>query len=268
MQPSTDKPLSSSVNCRPDDGLPACATCNNLRRVSVLLDAPGPNGELNRLDWCPDCGHLARRQHRLAVYRRKRDRIEKYTQKVGRYARQTFGAFNQRKNEDGTTLIRKAYQAALEFSRNLRGWLVLYGPKGTGKSHLAAAIANHLETQPEDERPLVLFLTAPDLLDLLRSGYRAGDYGELLGLCCEVDLLILDDLGVEQGTDWATEKLFQIVNRRYQMELPTVVVTNHRLEELESRIYDRLSDDDLCTRVQVVAPTYRQRKSAPGTIVQ
>jgi DNA replication protein DnaC len=253
---------------RPDDGLPACTTCNNLRRVRVPPAAPGPNGELSRLDWCPDCGHLARRQHRLTVYRRKRDRIEKYSQKIGRYACQTFETFNQRQEEKSTALVRKAYQAALAFSQAPQGWLVLYGPKGTGKSHLAAAIANHLETLPEDERPLVMFLTAPDLLDLLRSGYRAGDYDELLTLCREVDLLILDDLGVEQGTDWATEKLFQIVNYRYQTELPTVVVTNHRLEELESRIRDRLSDDDLCTKFQIVAPTYRQRSSAPGTIVQ
>jgi len=113
-----------------------------------------------------------------------------------------------------------------------------------------------------------MFLTAPDLLDLLRSGYSAGDYEELLDLCRTMDVLVLDDLGVERETDWAAEKLFQILNHRYQSELPTVIVTNCRLEELPPRIYDRLSDDDLCVRCQVLAPSYRQRHSSPGVVVQ
>jgi DNA replication protein DnaC len=250
----------------PDDGLPPCATCKNLRWVRIQM-CPDAAGKPSCLVRCPDCGQLARRQHRLLVYRNRRDRIEKYTQKVGRYARQTFASFAQRQGE-GAVAIRKAHQAALAFAKDPHGWLVMYGPKGTGKSHLAAAIANHLETLPEDERPLVMFLTAPDLLDLLRSGYRAGDYDELLSLCREAEVLILDDLGAEQETDWAMEKIFQIINHRYQMELPTVVVTNNRLEELDPRIYDRLGDDDLCVKVRIIAPTYRQRLSAPGTVVQ
>ena len=256
-------------SARPDDGLPPCDTCNNLRRINISLKIPDLHGRLNYLAWCPDCGHLARRQLRIAAYRRKRDRIERYTQKIGRYTRQTFITFDQRTDEgQSTALVRTAYNAAFAFARSPTGWLVLYGPKGTGKSHLAAAISNYLDALPEDQRPLSMFLTAPDLLDLLRSGYRAGDYNELLNLCREVDLLILDDLGVEQGTDWAAEKLFQILNTRYQAELPTVIVTNHRLGDLEPRLYDRLSDDDLCTRVEILAPTYRQRQSAPGTVVQ
>ena len=266
---SAKQPQPPEPSARPDDDLPPCTTCNNLRRVRVELTTPDPQGRLNHLAWCPDCGHLARRAHRLAVYRRMRTRIEKYTQRKGRYERQTFATFDLRKaGGKSTALVRAAYQAALAFAHEPQGWLVLYGPKGTGKSHLAAAIANHLATLPEDDRPITMFLTAPDLLDLLRSGYGAGDYTELLSLCREVELFILDDLGVEQGTDWATEKLFQIVNARYQAELPTVVISNHKLSELEPRLYDRLSDDDLCIRVEILAPTYRQRRSAPGTIVQ
>jgi DNA replication protein DnaC len=217
---------------------------------------------------CPDCGALAQRQHRLQVYRSKRDRIEKYTQKIGRYTRQTFDAFDQRESTPNTASIRSGFRAAWAFASKPQGWLVLYGPKGAGKSHLAAAIANHLESLPEEQRPLVMFLTAPDLLDLLRSGYNAGDYDELLNLCRNVDVLILDDLGVEQTKEWVTEKLFQILNHRYQAELPTVVISNHRLEELEPRLYDRLSDDDMSVRVDMLAPTYRQRRSSPDRIVQ
>jgi len=218
---------------------------------------------------CPTCGPTIRRYRRIQRYRAHRERIERYTQKVGRYCRQTFDTFDQRRPEsEQTATVRQAYQAAIAFAKNPQGWLVLHGSKGTGKSHLAAAIANHLESLPEAVRPLVLFLISPDMLDLLRSGYNTGDYDDLLNLCREVDVLILDDLGVEQEKDWVNEKLFQILNYRSQAELPTIIVTNHRLEELEPRIYDRVSDDDLSTSVEILAPTYRQRRSAPGTIVQ
>jgi len=257
-----------------DDGLPHCQTCRDLRRVrdtSLPVDHP----QFGVLLPCPECGHLAERQRRIRQYRARRERIERYSQKRGRYARQTFASFDLRRRErEAAALIRKAYRAAQVFAEAPQGWLVLHGPMGTGKSHLAAAVVNHLEGRdgasplPEEERPLVLFLTAPDLLDLLRSGYRAGDYEELLALCREVDVMILDDLGAEQETDWATEKLFQVLNHRYQAELPTLVVTNSRLENLDPRLYDRLCDDDLSVRVEVLASTYRQRESAPGRIVQ
>jgi len=250
------------------DGLPHCTACNDTRRINVRLERPGPHDEVNRLDWCPVCGHLAQQQQRSRLYQRYRERIARYTQETGRYIRQTFAAFDQRKSEGRHTVsIRKAYAAARQFAADPKGWLVFYGTKGTGKTHLAAAIANALESRPEQTRLAVMLITAPDLLDLLRSGYNAGDYDDLLNLARTVSVLILDDLGVEKENEWVTEKLFQILNRRYQAELPTVIITNCRLEELEPRIYDRLSDDDLCTRCQILAPSYRQRRSSPGAVI-
>ena len=264
-QPTAEPPLNSERSPL-DDGLPYCDFCKGLRWVRA--DVPVGHSDFGQLVPCPECGDLAERQRRRKAYRTRRARIQAYTQNTGRYSRQTFENFDQRQGERGTASIRRAYEAAWAFAQNPQGWLVLYGTKGTGKSHLAAAVANHLESPPEEERPLVMFITAPDLLDLLRSGYSVGDYDELLWLTRTVDVLILDDLGVERVNEWVDEKLFQILNYRYQAELPTMVVTNCRLEDLEPRIYDRLSDDDFCVRVEVLAPTYRQRRSNPGEVVQ
>lgn len=253
----------------PLDGLPHCPTCQDLRVVNVRLPRPDVEGRVNRLVPCPDCGELARRAHRQRVYPLLQARVERYSHRVGRACGQTFASFEQRQAEGAETeSVRRAYQAALAFAERPRGWLLLHGSRGSGKSHLAAAVANHLAARPIDELPpLVLLMTTPALLDLLRSGFRLGDYDELLELVKTVDLLILDDLGVERASDWAEEMLFHILDHRYQAELPAMVVTNLRPERLEPRLQDRLLDDDLCVRVEVVAPTYRQRHSSPGKVL-
>ena len=80
----------------------------------------------------------------------------------------------------------------------------------------------------------------------------------------EIPLLILDDLGAHNSTPWAQEKLFQIINHRYNNRLPTVVTTNQRLEELDPRIASRLADIDLSQRFEIPAPDYRSGQSGMG----
>lgn len=257
-----------AASTKAPDGLPHCDTCQDVRWIRA--DVPVGHPAFGELVRCPDCGDLAERMRRREVYRRKRERIEKYTQRIGRYRRQTFESFDRRAGEAKTGTVREALEAALQFAEAPSGWLVLTGTKGTGKTHLASAVCNRIEGAdlPPERKPLTMYLTAPDLLDLLRSGYDRDDHAELLGLCRDVDVLILDDLGVESGTSaWAREKLYSILNYRYQAELPTVIVTNERLEDLPRRLWDRLADDDLCDHVELVAPSWRQRESAPGRIV-
>jgi DNA replication protein DnaC len=233
-----------------------------LRKTCV---PPLPGHLTGTLQPCPACAPLVERRRRLERYRRLRPRVQAYTQQTGRYRHQTFDTFEQLQ---GVASVREAYVAARHFAQEPQGWLILYGSKGTGKSHLAAAVANYQETLPEAARPLTMFFVVPALLELLRSGYRRGDYNELLDLCLTCDLLILDDLGAEQETDWAAEKLFVILNHRYQAELPALIVTNCRLEDLDPRLYDRLCEDGFSERVAVVAPSYRQRRDHPGRVVQ
>jgi len=244
------------------DGLPYCPTCHGARVVYV----PPQGSELvGQLVPCQTCGATVQRQRRIARYRRQKARTETYTQQSGRYHAQTFATFKVARD---VPCLQEAYVAARDFAAEPRGWLVLYGAKGTGKSHLAAAVAHAQEERPEEDRLLTMFFVVPAILDLLRSGYRQGDYAELLDLCQSCDLLILDDLGAENETDWAAEKLFVILNHRYQAELPTLIVTNCRLTDLDPRLYDRLSEDGFVQRVALVAPSYRQRLSNPGVIVQ
>ena len=139
----------------------------------------------------------------------------------------------------------RAYQAAKAFATEPKGWLVLVSPSGGGKTHLAAAIANQCL---QASKP-VLFQVVPDLLDHLRSAFSPNSeivYDEFFNQVRNAPLLILDDLEAQTSTPWAKEKLEQLLNHRFNSELPTVITTNIPIEQLEEKIRTRLSEPKLC----------------------
>lgn len=138
----------------------------------------------------------------------------------------------------------RAVSAARRFTERPEGWLVLSGPSGCGKTHLASAIAGRCI---EGGIP-VIFMVVPDLLDHLRSAYQPDSevgYDDLFELVRSAPVLVLDDLGVQSSTPWAQEKLFQLINYRYNAQLPTVFTTNLDPAEFDPRIQSRLSDGTL-----------------------
>jgi DNA replication protein DnaC len=151
--------------------------------------------------------------------------------------------------------LQYALSQAQQFAGKPRGWLLLMGSIGCGKTHLAAAIANTCV----EFGMQTIFLTVPDLLDWLRYSYDAVDdsFERRFEELRNVSLLVLDDLGAHNATGWAVEKLFQIIDYRYIRKLPTVVTTNLDLEDLDDRIRSRLQDPDLVTCVRISAPDYR-----------
>jgi DNA replication protein DnaC len=155
--------------------------------------------------------------------------------------------------------LREAFDAARAFAADPQGWLVLSGPHGVGKTHLAASIANvHLEAGNP-----VFFSIVPDLLDHLRAAFAPTSevpYDALFDRIREAGLLVLDDLGAENSTAWATEKLFQLINYRYNYRMPTVITTNTRLiTQMDERIRSRLSDISLTRHCAIKAQDYRER---------
>src|SRR5690242_7159057 len=121
--------------------------------------------------------------------------------------------------------FREAFEASKKFAKDPLDWLVLRGGPGRGKTHLAAAIANEAEKVGIP----VIFAIVPDLLDHLRATFAPSSdmpYDALFDKVREVQLLVLDDFGAENSTAWATEKLFQLINYRYNYRIPTVFTTN------------------------------------------
>ena len=152
--------------------------------------------------------------------------------------------------------LRQAYNLAVEFARSPEGWLVFHGLNGCGKTHLAAAIANYLLGQGKP----VLFVVVPDLLDHLRSTFSPDSrisYDESFEKLKETPLLILDDFGEQSTTPWAQEKLYQLINYRYNARLPMVVTTCLSLDEIETRISSRMVDPMISLVFNITAPDYR-----------
>ena len=154
--------------------------------------------------------------------------------------------------------VRRAYVRAMEYAKRPQGWLILFGNYGVGKTHLAAAIAN--EALRRNYR--VLFAIVPDLLDHLRSTFGPSsevEYDERFETIRDVALLVLDDLGTENTTPWAREKLFQIINHRYNFALPTVITSNRKPEDIDPRIFSRMSDRTLSEEhIMIDAADYRR----------
>jgi DNA replication protein DnaC len=155
----------------------------------------------------------------------------------------------------------EAYEAALAFAQEPgHNWLFLSGPCGVGKTHLAVAIARYAM---EWHRMTVYFAVVPDLLDHLRSTFDPSSgtaYDDRFSTIRNAPLLVLDDLGTENATPWAKEKLYQIINHRYIEQMPTVITTNVDLSakgKIDERIYSRIMDHRLTTHVAIVGEDFR-----------
>lgn len=208
----------------------------------------------------PDFGRLTICSCRMEyVSRNKSDQLYSFSN-LGSLRQLTFDTFMPRGRlglaPQLAASLQQAYNSARHFAETRQGWLLLTGTYGSGKTHLAAAIANETIKQNIS----TLFLTVPDLLDWLRFSFNPDSESSFKDRFAEirnVPILILDDFGTQSSTAWAQEKLFQIINHRYISQLPTVITSNYHFDDFEGRIRSRLMDPELVTRVDILAPDFR-----------
>ena len=136
-----------------------------------------------------------------------------------------------------------------------QGDLYLSGPSGHGKTFMAMTeLYNHIRTfacNPEyyQDKMTCLFVSVPELLDQIRQSFKLPndignddrEYPAEHALMCKyknVDVLVLDDIGVEKPSDWVFMTLYLIINHRYEHEKTTIFTSNFSLEELAKRLGD------------------------------
>ena len=138
------------------------------------------------------------------------------------------------------------------------------GTYGTGKTHLAAAIGHYRAAMGEEP----IFAVVPDLLDHLRATFSpssSASYDSVFAQVRTARLLVLDDLGTQSATPWAREKLYQVLNYRYETRLPTVITTSSTLDEIDPRIRSRMLDERVCRVFKIIVPPYKTMAAKPKT---
>ena len=135
--------------------------------------------------------------------------------------------------------------------------LLLWGGVGTGKSFMAGCIANALMEQ----EVAVCMTNFARIMNELNSTFAGRN--EVVDRLCSYLLLVIDDFGMERGTEYALEQIYNIIDSRYRSRKPLIVTTNLTLTELKNpqdtahaRIYDRLLE--LCTPIACTGPSMRK----------
>ena len=138
-------------------------------------------------------------------------------------------------DESHREVARRALGAAEDFVKEYKlnansPGLMFTGPVGSGKTFLAASIANELMAAQFQ----ILFIVVPDLLDELRASYKSEKNElDLLDAARTVPVLILDDMGAHNYSDWSRNRIYSIINYRLNEWLPTIITTNLSLDEME-----------------------------------
>ena len=171
----------------------------------------------------------------LQERQKKINEINKNSGLPKRFKRKTFENY-----ERGDNFI--AYKKAEEFAENfpdINKGLLLVGPVGTGKTHLAAAISNKLISRLYS----VYFGNTTDIMSFIKSTYSKDaemTEGEAIELMTEkVDLLVIDDLGKENETENTLSVLYQIINKLYETEKLVVITTNFNSSDLARKLGER-----------------------------
>lgn len=177
---------------------------------------------------------------------------------------ETFDVRGNSPNADQRASLEAAFTAATSFAKQPEGWLILTGDTGVGKTHLAVAI---VRAQIEQGNP-VMFEKVSDLMDYLRDTYNPESpvrYDRVFEEVKTAPLLVLDDFGQERRSEWAVEKLYQIIVHRHNVRLPTVITSLREFSKERDPIISRILDPSLSTLVRVEAPDYREKlRPVPG----
>lgn len=218
---------------------------------------------------CPEC---ARQQQAEQAVRQaeqdtqaKQHHIEQQLHRAGiplRYRSKDFAAYLA--DTDGKI---KARAVAMEFADNFaehtrRGTVMVFsGMPGTGKSHLAIAIARQVM-----QSGTALYSSAIDVVRMVRDTWRrdsAQTERQVLHMLATIDLLILDEVGVQYGTEAEQVTLFDVIDKRYRDLMPTILLTNLNKTGMKTFLGDRSFDRLREGGIWVTFDWLSQRSSMP-----
>ena len=218
---------------------------------SFMVEIPAPH-------LCPDCtaAETQRREAEIEQERREEERRDDARRNLPcRYRDASFASFTAH-SESQARALAAVRDHAME-------GVYLQGRAGCGKTHLAAAA---ISVAPSGS----LFVASTELLDDIRVGYEGAGRG-LYERAKQAPLLALDDLGAEAVTDWVRDRLYTLLNRRWNECRPLIVTTNCAAALLAQRTGEGATSRlaGICARrIEVTGPDLRRRKGGLGAALR
>lgn len=245
-----------------DGGLLYCGKCHTRKERIVTFPAGlmGPVDIEKKVPCICICEQEARE---------KEKQQEEYREKMARIQRIRDASMMESKYRDARfssyTVVnqnQRVYQIAKKYAENFRKMMkdnqgiIFWGPVGTGKSFTAACIANELLSV---QVPVIM----TSFVKILQNLQAQQDEAAYISILNNASLLILDDLGTERNTDYALEKVYNVIDSRSREAKPMILTTNLTLSEMldiedirYKRIYDRIFET--CLPVEVAGESFRK----------
>ena len=227
--------------------LPECPVCQGFGKVHPRNLDGSP--DYSRTIVCPAPGCML---ESTQAYKNREDATNRWQQSGIHSQSQTFDNFKLIKG------VKSAFKYASDIALGEANfvWLLIYGGVGNGKTHLCNAIAK----ASLDRGVAVIMLNSAGMYSQIKAAMDSHTDQELITKFKEVALLIIDDWGVEYGTDWQLAVFDEILDARYWTARATVVTTNKDIAELPARIKSRFSDKKIARVAYNSAPDYRKTR--------
>lgn len=242
-----------------DDGLIRCGVCGERKQLKI-----------NILGYSRIVPCICQCRADELEEKRKRDEYEERMHTVNRlkdasmmaskFRDASFSKYKVRPENRNQVKLAWNYVKRFHEMKEKNQGLLLYGPVGTGKSYTAACIANALM-----EQSVTVVMTS--FVKILQDIQSVGNEANYIQILNSASLLIIDDLGAERNTDYALEKVYNIIDSRSRTDKPMILTTNLELSDMlectdirYKRVYDRIFET--CYPVEMKGKSFREIEAA------
>lgn len=242
-----------------EDGLVYCGKCGSKKQLRVKF---GDKTHVVRCVCKCESKELEekKRQEEYEEQMRRINRLKEASMMDKKYREVTFEKYEVREENKKVFEMAKKYAGRFQDMYKKNQGLLLYGPVGTGKSFTAACIGNYLLN---NAKPVIMTSFVKILQDIWENDREA----EYITILNSASLLIVDDLGTERETDYALEKVYNIIDSIARANKPMIITSNLELNDMmecedirKKRIYDRILE--CCYPMYVGGKSFRMMKAA------
>lgn len=249
-----------------EEGLLVCGTCGERRQRYIEIPTWGSSGQetatVIRVVCMCRCEQKeeedAKRRERLQKDMDRVDRLKKASLMGEKFKEARFSTFQVTKYNARNLKLCQRYVSRFDKMMEKNQGLIFWGDVGTGKSYAAACIANELLSKGIP----VVMTSLVKILEIVQSGEE--NESNIISRLNSARLVIFDDLGAERSTDYALEKIYNIIDSRYRSKKPMLLTTNLTIDEMKeetdrrySRIYDRIFE--VCYPMQFTGKSWRKK---------